>query len=100
MKLRRVVVSPEARDDLLRLYDRIADAAGPVTALGFVERLEAHCARLDLASERGRKRDDIRVGLRIVGFERRIAIAIVVDESDVTILRLFYGGQDWEAALS
>lgn len=45
---------------------------------------------------RGHHRNDIRPGLRIVGFERRVTIAFCVDESAVTILRVFYGGRDWE----
>jgi toxin ParE1/3/4 len=43
-------------------------------------------------------RDDIRPGLRIVGFERRVTIAFSVDDGRVTILRVFYGGRDWENA--
>lgn len=100
MKRRSVVLTPEARDDLLSLYDWIAEAAGSDTAIGFIERVEAYCARLDLASERGHLRDDIRPGLRIVGFERRLTVAFTVDDRNVTILRLFYQGQDWESVLS
>jgi toxin ParE1/3/4 len=37
--------------------------------------------------------------LRIVGFRRRVTIAFTVDEERVTILRLFYGGRNWEAVL-
>ena len=48
------------------------------------------------ASERGHKRDDIRPGLRIAGFQRRVTIAFTVTETRVTILRLFYGGRNWE----
>jgi toxin ParE1/3/4 len=95
---REVVFAPEARDDLLALYDWIAGAADPDTALAYVERLETFCLGLDLASERGQFREDVRPGLRIVGFERRVAIAFVVGER-VTILRLFYGGRDWETQL-
>jgi hypothetical protein len=51
------------------------------------------CLGFDTVSERGYRRDD---GLRIVGFERRVTIAFVVDENQVMILRLFYGGQNWE----
>ncbi len=43
-------------------------------------------------------RDDVRPGLRIVGFERRITIAFTATEAEVTILRLFFGGQDWGRA--
>ena len=53
----------------------------------------------DVASERGTARNDVREGLRITGFKRRVTIAFNVTESQVVILRLFYGGQDWETAL-
>ena len=51
----------------------------------------------DIVSERGHRRDDISPGLRIAGFERRVTIAFAVDDDRVTILRMFYGGRDWEA---
>ena len=98
MKQRGVIFAPEARDDLFALYDWIAEAAGPPTAMGYLERLEDFCIRLDLASERGQVRDDIRAGLRIVGFEHSVTIAFTVDAASVTILRIFYGGRDWEQA--
>jgi toxin ParE1/3/4 len=47
-----------------------------------------------LAAERGTRRDDIRPGLRIVGFERRMVIAFHVDERTATIDRILYGGRD------
>jgi plasmid stabilization system protein ParE len=50
---------------------------------------------------RGARRDDLRPGLRIVPFKKRTAIAFEVDEQrrTVTILRVFYGGQDYEAVM-
>ncbi len=100
MKRRRAIFAPEARDDLLQLYDHIAAAASPAIALAYLERLEDYCSRFDLASERGQLRNDIRPGLRIIGFERRVTIAFAVDEKRVTILRLSYGGRDWETEFS
>jgi toxin ParE1/3/4 len=91
---RKVVFSPEAQTDLQRLYDYIADNSSPTTALRYVERIEAYCGRFDIASERGSRRDDIRPGLRIVGFERRLAIAFHVNATTVTIDRILYGGRD------
>lgn len=96
MKERLVQFSPEARDDLLALYDWIAAAAHPDTALSYIERIEAYCRGFDVASERGHRRDDIRPGLRIVGFERRVTIAFTVEKTRVVILRIFYGGRNWE----
>lgn len=99
MKERRVVVSPEAQGDFEALYDMIADAATPIIASRYLDRLETYCARMAFASERGHRRDDIRPGLRIVGFERRITIAFTVSDDAVVILRLFYAGRDWEAEM-
>ena len=99
MKERSVEFAPEALEDLIQLYDWIADAASAETAIGYIDRIETYCRGMGLASERGHKRDDIRSGLRIVGFERRVTIAFTVSETHVTILRLFYGGRNWEAVL-
>lgn len=50
---------------------------------------------MDIASERGTRRDDIRPGLRTIGFERRVVIAFHVSARRVEILRFFYGGRNW-----
>ena len=99
MKKRAVVFSPEARSDLLALYDWIAERGGPRVAMSYLERLQSYCLSFDFASERGSRRDDVREGLRVIGFERRVTIAFTVEQHQVTILRLFSGGQDWEAVL-
>ena len=50
---------------------------------------------------RGTKRDDLRPGLRIVSFRKRAVIAFQIDDTKmvVSILRVFYGGQDYEAMM-
>jgi len=63
------------------------------------ERIEAYLQKFDLAAERGARRDDIRPGLLTIGFERRVTIAFSATDDRVTILRVFYGGQDWEEIL-
>lgn len=100
MKERNVILSPEARDDLIALYDWIAAAAHPVTALGYIERIEAFLRGLRIGSERGTRRDDIRAGLRIVSFERRVTVAFTVDAASVVILRIFCAGRNWEAVMA
>jgi len=97
---RAVLFAPEARADIFALYDWIADAASPAVALAYVERIEAHLNAFDVASQRGTRRDDVRPGLRVVGFERRLTVAFTVSDASVTILRVFHGGQDWSAVLS
>lgn len=66
VKDRLVIISPEAKDDLLALYTWIAAAADPKTALGYIERIETFCHGMRIASERGTRRDDIRPDLLIV----------------------------------
>jgi toxin ParE1/3/4 len=93
---RDIIFAPEARADLLALYEWISAKASPGVAMAYIERIERYCSGFDLASQRGYPRDDIRTGLRIIGFERRVTIAFMVTDQAVTILRLFYGGQNWE----
>lgn len=82
----------------MALYDWIAERASPDTALGYIDRLESYIRGFDYASERGTLRNDIREGLRTVGFERRVTIAFNVTAQEVIVLGLFYGGQNWQEA--
>jgi toxin ParE1/3/4 len=88
-----------AEADLFELYEHIAESAGRTVAGHYIDRLEAACQALAHYPNRGRKRDDLRRGLRILGFERRVAIAFVVDEREVVIARIFYGGREYEGLL-
>jgi toxin ParE1/3/4 len=99
VRQRAVDFAPEAVDDPIRLYDWMADAASPDIAIGYIDRLEAYCRDMAHAAERGHRRDDIRPGLRIAGFQLRVTIAFTVTDTRVTILRLFYGGRNWEALI-
>jgi toxin ParE1/3/4 len=97
---RKVVFSPEASGDLIGLYDYIAADSGPARAIGYLDRIETYCGKFDLAAQRGNRRDDVRPGLRVVGFERRVTIAFHVDATTVTIDRVLYGGRDVEDILA
>lgn len=98
--MRRVVFRKSAVNDLEKLYTYIRDQDGsPINAYGFVQRIRARCESLAEFSEQGTRRDDIRPGLRIMSFERRIVIAFVVDEEAVRIGRIFYGGRNYEKLL-
>lgn len=96
MKRRRVVLTPEAMDDLADIYNQIAVAGGMAVAASYIQRLRAYVNGFDIASERGTARPDLREGLRIIGFERRITITFAVFDEHVEILRFFRGGQNWE----
>ena len=97
----RVLFSPEAEEQLVALYGYIADAASPDIALRYTEAIVRHCESLHTFPLRGTLRDDIRPGLRITNFKKRIVIAFTVDTQarEVSIIGLFYGGQDHQAIL-
>jgi toxin ParE1/3/4 len=96
VKRRIVKYSLRSEEDAAWILDAVETAAGLKTALSYLTRLRDFCDRLEFGAERGTRHDHIRSGLRIVGFERRVTVAFVVDEDRVTVLRLFYGGQDWK----
>lgn len=96
---RSVVYAPEAAEDLFQLYRYIAEHSSPERARGYVARIEAHCKSLAEFPERGRRRDDLRPGLRITDFERRVSIAFHVTAETVVIDRVLYGGRDLERSL-
>lgn len=100
MKERIVYFAAAAQGDLIALHDWIAATGSPATALAYIQRLEVFCRSFSHAAERGSAREDIRPGLRILGFERRVTVVFSVTEVDVTILRLFYGGRNWQEELS
>lgn len=99
MKRFKVSFRPRAEQDLFDLYQYISEKSGLSVAGGYIERIEAACLALATFPERGTKRDDIRPGLRTIGFERRATIAFRVDKAEVVIIRVFYGGQDFERKL-
>ena len=93
-----VIFSAPAEADLFAIYDYIAERAGGAIALRFVESIETYC--LDFAMpERGMRRDDLRPGLRTVGFRRRATILFEVDSAArrVVIHGVYYGGRSLEA---
>jgi toxin ParE1/3/4 len=45
------------------------------------------------------RRDDIRPGLRITNYKKRAVIAFAVDAEVVSIIGVYYGGQDYESVL-
>ena len=95
----RVVFSPEVREQLVELYRYIAEAASPDIAARYTEAIVIYCESLCTSPLRGTKRDDVRPGLRITNYKKRAVIAFDVDADVVSIIGVFYGGQDYETIL-
>lgn len=93
-----VVYAPGAETQLVALYFHIAAAASPEIAARYTGAIVEQCESLKAFPMRGARRDDIRPGLRVFGFRRRVSITFEITDEVVTILGIFYGGQNFEAA--
>lgn len=89
--------TPEALEQLDALEAYIAWASSPVTAARFIDSVVDYCESLGLFPHRGTRRDDLRQGLRTIGYRRRLTIAFAVTDKAVDIIGLYYGGRDVEA---
>lgn len=95
----RVVFSPEAADQLAALYRYIEAASSSEIAARYTDAIVSHCESLSSFPHRGVQRDDVRPGLRITNYKKRAVIAFDVTGEQVSIIGVFYGGQDYESVL-
>lgn len=96
-----VVFAPEADDQLEELFFHVADKASTLMAKRYTDAIVRVCESLALFPYRGVPRDDIRPGLRITHHKGRTIVAYAIDDASrqVSILGVYYGGQDYESAL-
>jgi toxin ParE1/3/4 len=94
-----VVFTPEADRQLESIRAYVASHAGFDIAIGFATSTHDACMRLRFSPFRGTARDELRPGLRTVGFRRRVTTDFKVLDREVKAIGVFYGGQDMEAAL-
>ncbi|HWB50867.1 MAG TPA: type II toxin-antitoxin system RelE/ParE family toxin [Stellaceae bacterium] len=96
----RLVLRPAAEADLANIYHYISERAGAAVAIRYIRRVRDWCNQLLVFPEAGRARGDLRPGVRILTFERRVVIAYaILSSGDVEIGRFFYGGRDYEAII-
>jgi toxin ParE1/3/4 len=96
--MRRVTFTRRAQADLHGLFDYLADRFSFTNAQRYVEQIEKTCLSLGAMPNRGTERSDLRPGLRIMGFRRRVTIAFRVKGDSVSILRILYGGRSVDLA--
>lgn len=96
-----VLFAPDVEDQLATIEEHIAKAGSPVAAARYVDAIITYCEGLVTFPERGRKRDDLLPGLRITNYRGSAIIAFLVDADaeTVSIVGVFYGGQDYETRL-
>ena len=89
-------------DQLEELFFYIAERRSPAVAERYTSAVVETCEGLALFPLRGVPREDIRPGLRVTHHKGRtlIAYAVDTDARTVSIVGVFYGGQDLDAALS
>lgn len=97
MKRYTVRLTEEAELDLAHIYRFVRGKSASVeVARTYVRRIRAFLAGFDTFPERGSLRGHVRQGLRVVGFERRVSVAFVVEPTEVVILRVLYAGQQFD----
>ena len=94
-----VEFAPQALEQLAALYRYIATETSPEIAHRYTDAIVTYCEELQTFPHRGNQRDDIRPGLRITNYRKRTVIAFAVEAEQVSILGVFYGGQDFEVSL-
>lgn len=96
----RIQFAPRALDQLDALEDYIASAGSPLAAGQYIDALFGFFESLAKFPMRGNQRDDLFPGLRLTNFRHRTIIAFVVnaDQRVLSIIGVFHGGQDYEAA--
>lgn len=92
--------TPESLDRLDALESFIAESGVPLTAARYIDAIVSYCETLGTFPHRGAHRDDLFPGLRVTHYRSSAVIAYLVDDAakTATILGIFYGGQNYEAA--
>ena len=98
MKRYSIRLTDEAELDLASIYSFVRKtSASSTVARDYVARIKTFVSGFETHPERGSVRDHVRPGSRIVGFERRVSVAFVVEPTEVVVLRILYAGQRFES---
>ena len=92
----RVIFGPRAAGDLEEVLVYLAPRMGVEPAREYLRKIEDHCLGFRDFPKRGKLRDDIRPGLRLVGYKGRATIAFSVEQDLVMIIRIFHRGRNVE----
>jgi toxin ParE1/3/4 len=95
----RVIWSPEALDDIDRLWIYYAGTAGSVTADKLLREVARIVGTIDVFPLAGRSRDEIRAGLRSLAASPQIVFYRLNDDRP-EIVRVLDGRQDVEEIFS
>jgi len=96
----QLVISELAKAQLEALYYYIAEHGSADIAKHYIKEIVDYFNNLCIFSLRGTLRNDLRSGLRITSYRKRVTIAFKAQENKVIIIDIFYAGQDYETLLS
>jgi toxin ParE1/3/4 len=94
----KVQFRPAAAADLENIYDFIA-RDNPLNAFAFIQRIRRRCEEIAEFPEAAPLHEDLKPGLRLLAFEKRVIIAYLVEDHVVSIGRILYGGRDLRALI-
>lgn len=77
----RVRLTPQARTDLLTIFDHIADQSSKGTANTVLRRIAKGYQQLSLFPHRGTARPDLLAGVRILVVERWLVLYLVKNDA-------------------
>jgi toxin ParE1/3/4 len=97
----RIEFDEAALGDLADIRDFLTGARDADFAGEFLSRIFDWLSDFDTLPRRGTRRDDVRPGLRIIGWRRTLTVAFAVDEAreTVTIFAVLYRGRDVDTVL-
>ena len=85
--------SDAAEDDVIELLTYLLPRAGERVARLYVDQIVDHCHSFERFPERG-SRLESKLGVRLVGYQRKATIAFMIKGDTVTILRIFHHGRN------
>ena len=94
----RLEYSASSVADLDAIYDFIA-SENPSSAWNFVEEIRERCRTLCTYPEFGPARGDLGHNIRIYAMRSKVVVAYRAQADVISIVRVFYGGQDYDALL-
>ena len=97
MQRLKVRYRKSASDDLTLIGFHLRNVgASPTVVRDYLSRIRETCHRIGDAPEGGRVREDLRPGLRMWTFERRVVIFYIIDGLGVRIVNVLSKGRDIE----
>jgi toxin ParE1/3/4 len=100
MKLVALRIRRQAHEDIKSIYDWIVAQYGDIQAARRIaDDIYTRCEGLVEFPFKGRSRDDLSKGMRVLPFEKKAIIAYRVVADTIEIMNVFYGGRDYETLI-